>query len=136
MKKVFPILPYLEDDDLIIYIDDDFLFPRGFVQNRVEDFIANGCKYAISAWCGNSGTSMLTTLTGFHISCSSQPSSLVAKKMLAGYEVFYNNSDVCYRSADDSLYTLLVTLNGYTYVPCQAYGLAISGIVLLKIIFQ
>lgn len=57
----------------------------------------------------------------------SSPSSLVTKKMLSGYEVFYNNPDVCYRSADDSLYTLLVTLNGFKYVPCSDYGLAQSG---------
>lgn len=47
--------------------------------------------------------------------------------MLRGYEVFYGNPDVCYRSADDSLYTLLVTLNDFTYVPCSDYGLALSG---------
>lgn len=27
MKKVLPILPYLEDDDIIIDIDDDMLLP-------------------------------------------------------------------------------------------------------------
>ena len=31
MKKVFPILPLVEDDDLLIYIDDDFLLPSGFI---------------------------------------------------------------------------------------------------------
>ena len=127
MKKVFPVLPLLEDDDIIIYVDDDFLLPRGFVQNRVHDFITHGCVHAISAWSCEFKSTMLTTLTGYPIHCSSQPSSLVTKRMLSGYEVFYNNPDVCYRSADDSLYTLLVTLNGYTYVPCQDYGLAMSG---------
>lgn len=127
MKKVFPILPLVEEDDLLIYIDDDFLLPMGFVQNRVDDFIHHGCRHAISAWCGNLKNTMLTMLTGFPIRCSSQPSSLVTKRMLSGYEVFYGNSDVCYRSADDSLYTLLVTLNGFTYVPCSDYGLSQSG---------
>ncbi len=127
MKKMFPILPLLDDDDIIIYMDDDFIMPKGFVQSRVDDFIKYGCKHAISAWCKKVKGSMLTTLTGFPISNSSQPSSLVTKKMLSGYEVFYNNSDVCYRSADDSLYTLLVTLNGFTYVSCSDYGLAQSG---------
>lgn len=127
MKKVFPILPLVGEDDLLIYIDDDFILPRGFVQNRVEDFIKHGCKHAISAWCGYIKNSMLATLTGMTISSSSQPSSLVTKRMLSGYEVFYNNFDVWNRSADDSLYTLLVTLNGFTYVPCQDYGLSQSG---------
>ena len=31
MKKVFPILQYLEDDDIIIDIDDDMLLPRDFI---------------------------------------------------------------------------------------------------------
>ena len=31
MKKIFPVLPLVDDDDLLIYIDDDFLLPRGFV---------------------------------------------------------------------------------------------------------
>lgn len=31
--------------------------------------------------------------------------------------------DVYNRAADDSLYTLLVTLNGFSYVPCSDYGL-------------
>ena len=70
---------------------------------------------------------MLNTLTGIPLVNSSQPSSLVTKRMLSGYEVFYDNPDVYYRSADDSLYTLRVTLNGYTYVPCQDYGLSQSG---------
>lgn len=50
MKKVFPILPLIEDDDIVIYMDDDFLLPREFVKSRVDDFINHGCKHAISAW--------------------------------------------------------------------------------------
>ena len=127
MKKVFPILPLIDDDDIVIYIDDDFLFPMGFVKSRVDDFASHSCNHAISGWCGQLRGSMLKTLTGVPINMTSQPSSLVTKRMLSGYEVFYNNPDVCYRSADDSLYTLLVTLNGYTYVPCSDYGLSQSG---------
>ena len=127
MKKVFPILPFLQDDDIVIYIDDDFLLPIGFVKSRVDDFIMHSCKHAVSGWCGHLRNSMLKTLTGIPINMTSQPSSLVTKRMLSGYEVFYNNPDVYARSADDSLYTLLVTLNGYTYVPCSDYGLSQSG---------
>ena len=31
MKKVFPVLPLIEDDDIVIYTDDDFILPSGFV---------------------------------------------------------------------------------------------------------
>lgn len=127
MKKVFPILPLLKDDDLVIYLDDDFILPKGFVKSRVDDFIKNGCKHAISSWRKKVNGTMLSSVTGYPITSMSQPSSLLTKKMLRGYELFYANSDVCYRSADDSLYTLLVTLNGFTYVPCSDYGLSQSG---------
>ena len=122
MKKVFPILQYLDDDDIIIYIDDDFILPKGFIQSRINDFNANGQKYAIS---GNSSVlknSMLNLMTGIKLVSSSQPSSLVTKRMLYGYELFSENEDVYTRSADDSLYTLLVTLNGFSYIPCSDYG--------------
>ena len=28
MKKVFPMLKYVDDDDIIIYLDDDVVVPR------------------------------------------------------------------------------------------------------------
>ena len=30
-KKVFPILPYLEDDDFVMNMDDDIILPIGFI---------------------------------------------------------------------------------------------------------
>ena len=38
MKKVFPILKYLDDEDIILYIDDDILYPRDYIQSRLLDF--------------------------------------------------------------------------------------------------
>ena len=49
MKKVFPILPYLEDEDVIIDIDDDMILPRDFIESRMNDFKKYGCKYPISS---------------------------------------------------------------------------------------
>lgn len=48
-KKVFPILPYLEDDDIIIDIDDDMLLPKDFIESRMKDFRDNGCEHPISS---------------------------------------------------------------------------------------
>ena len=31
MKKVFPVLQYLEDDDIIIPMDDDIMYPLDYV---------------------------------------------------------------------------------------------------------
>ena len=47
--------------------------------------------------------------------------------MLSGYELFYNNTDVYSRGADDSLYTLLCKLNGFSYVQCSNYNSSGSG---------
>ena len=38
MKKVFPTLEYLDDDDIIITADDDILFPLDLIESRLEDF--------------------------------------------------------------------------------------------------
>lgn len=39
MKKVFPILKYLDDNDMIITCDDDMDIPNNFVKVRVEEFL-------------------------------------------------------------------------------------------------
>ena len=38
MKKIFPILDYLQDEDIIIDADDDILFPKTLIESRVSDF--------------------------------------------------------------------------------------------------
>ena len=38
MKKVFPILEYLDDDDIIINVDDDALLPKSFIESRYNEF--------------------------------------------------------------------------------------------------
>ena len=49
MKKLFPVLPYLEDEDVIIDIDDDMILPKDFIESRVKDFKEYGCKYPITS---------------------------------------------------------------------------------------
>ena len=39
MKKVFPILKYLDDEDVIIYTDDDVVFPKVLIESRISDFL-------------------------------------------------------------------------------------------------
>jgi hypothetical protein len=38
MKKVFPVLQYLEDDDISIPMDDDIMYPLDYVEKRVEEY--------------------------------------------------------------------------------------------------
>ena len=93
MKKVFPILPYLDDDDFIVNMDDDILMPSEFLQSRLDDFQKYHGKCAISSGkCGK--MNVQSTVTGLTFTGSSQPASLMTKRMLGGYEIFYGNQDV------------------------------------------
>jgi hypothetical protein len=38
MKKVLPILKFLDDDDFIIYTDDDILMPKNLIESRLKDY--------------------------------------------------------------------------------------------------
>ena len=75
-KKVFPILPYLEDDDIIIDIDDDMLLPSDFIETRMKDFNDNNREYPIT-----SNQSQTINMDNYVMSCY----SLFTKKMLNGY---------------------------------------------------
>ena len=55
MKKIFPILKNLKDDDFIIDGDDDKLFPSDLIESRLNDFEKYGRKHPItsnSSRCG------------------------------------------------------------------------------------
>ena len=47
-KKVFPILDYLDDDDLIIIVDDDCDIDPCLVELRIKEFNEHEGKFAIS----------------------------------------------------------------------------------------
>ena len=38
MKKVFPVLQYLDDDDIILPVDDDIMYPSDYVEKRVCEY--------------------------------------------------------------------------------------------------
>ena len=81
MKKVFPVLQYLEDDDIIIDVDDDMLLPKDFIESRMKDFKDNGEQYPITS---NNNKSI--NLDNLVMSCY----SLFQKKMLNGYDKYVN----------------------------------------------
>lgn len=110
-KKVFPILPYLEDDDIIIDIDDDMLLPIDFIESRLKDFKDNGCQFPITSNLHKS-----VNMDNLVMSCY----SLFQKKMLDGYERFVVQKviDTC---NDDRTYLYLCHLNGYKLKPCTKW---------------
>ena len=113
MKKVFPILKYLQDDDIIIDADDDILFPRTLIESRLEDFKKNGSNYSISS---NPHTSV-----GFNGKMKVVSAmSLFQKKMLKHWERFVSK-DILETNNDDRTYLHLLWLNGYLNRPCTRW---------------
>ena len=108
-KKVFPILQYLDDEDCIINMDDDVLFPKNLIDIRLQEIEKYDCpisssykpKHNIgSMWC-------------FNIM------SIFKKKHLANWEHFVNDEIIATYN-DDWCYAFLSYLNGYKVVPSIA----------------
>ena len=120
MKKVFPILPYLEDDDIIMDIDDDMKLPRDFIESRMADFHANNDEHPIT-----SNLSQSINLDNLIMSCY----SLFQKRMLNGHEKFVTDA-VIKTYNDDRTYLYLCHMNGYKLMPCTKYcvGKSINGV--------
>ena len=114
MKKVFPVLPYLSDEDIIITVDDDVIFDEKFVELRVAEFEMYGKKTPLTA----NRRSYQFSVKAFFSSCG----SLFTKKMLTGYDVFVNE-DVLNTYDDDWTYSFIILLNGYRFKPCKRYTL-------------
>ncbi len=110
-KKVFPVLPYLEDDDIIIDIDDDMLLPKDFIESRMKDFNDNGCKFPIT-----SNHCKSINLDNLIVQCY----SLFQKKMLNNYDMFLNET-VLNTFNDDRTYLYLIHMNGYLLKPCTKW---------------
>ena len=110
-KKVFPILPYLDEEDVIITIDDDMLLPKDFIQSRMDDFNFNGGQYPIS-----SNLHKTVNIDSLVVSCY----SLFQKRMLNGYERFVDDA-VFNTCNDDRTYLYLCYFNGFKFMPCTKY---------------
>lgn len=116
MKKVFPILQYLEDDDIIINIDDDALLPKGFIENRYNEF---KIKQSPITSCNNPKFHIIDKSLGVW-SCGA--GSLFQKKMLNGYEKFIDDT-LIHTYNDDWCYSTLLWINGYRFTPCSSYSM-------------
>ena len=113
MKKVFPVLKYLDDDDIIIPIDDDIIYPLDYVEKRVKEYrthfqpisgINNKNKsyiYKRNKMLGNLGAGCLFT-----------------KKMLTHWEEYVDDK-ILKSNNDDTCYAMLEWLNGYIPQECK-----------------
>lgn len=113
MKKIFPILKYLKDDDIIIDADDDILFPEDLIESRLADFKANGEQFPISS---NDHTSV-----GFGGKMKViSAMSLFQKKMFKNWEKFVTPK-IIKTYNDDRTYLHLFWLNGYFIKGCTKW---------------
>lgn len=116
MKKVYPILPFLEDDDMIILCDDDFDIPQNFIQARVDEFTKHRCMFPIS---GGTNPKWHLNLPLYHTRYNTiAATSIFTKKMLNGYSSVWSKS-VIETYKDDTIHTLLCLSNGYYPIPSK-----------------
>lgn len=112
MKKVLPILQYLDDDDIIITADDDIIFPNDLIESRIKDFNAFDGKYSI--------TSNKCSIGIFRNMNVASAISLYTKRMLKNWDR-YVNDDIIKTYNDDRTYVYILWLNGFLNKPCSKY---------------
>ena len=112
MKKVFPILQYLDDDDIIITADDDIIFPNDLIESRIKDFNSFDRKYSI--------TSNKCSIGIFRNMNVASAISLYTKGMLKNWDR-YVNDDIIKTYNDDRTYVYILWLNGFLNKPCSKY---------------
>lgn len=110
-KKILPILKYLNDDDIIFYTDDDILFKKNVLENRINQFINNDNNVVIaSPWKASK----------YYRHSKSGPGSLIKKSFLNNYELFFDNY-VINSGHDDNFYETIYFLNGIYSIRCENY---------------
>lgn len=113
-KKIFPVLDFLNDDDIIISADDDILFPKDLIESRLKDFNNHNKKYCIS--------SNTSRTVGFHHMNTISAISLFQKKMFKGWNI-YLNDNIINTYNDDRTYLYLLMINGFKNIGCTKWDI-------------
>ena len=110
-KKIIPILTYLDNDDIIFFIDDDILFKPEVLENRINQFIKNDYNVVIAApWKASK----------YYKHSKVGPSTLCKKSFFNNYELFYNDY-IINSGHDDNFYETIFFLNGIYSIRCENY---------------
>ncbi len=102
-KKFLPTLE-LYPDDLIIAIDDDYVYPKGMI----ADFLRVHKKHPNSPISGN-------RYWRAGVKCHCGCASLVKAEFLKGYEKYLTKETYLQCTSSDMFYTKISALNGYFY---------------------
>ncbi len=114
-KKIFPILKYLEANDIIINIDDDMLLPKTFIESRLTDFKKyNTCISGLQSKPINGYAHGLLPEVRHYLGAG----SVYQKKMFNNWEKLLNDEIIATRH-DDAFYCFLAWLNGYIPECCS-----------------
>ena len=117
MKKVFPVLQYLEDDDIILSVDDDIMYPRDYVEKRVVEYKSH--HQPIS---GTDDNNKSYIYLNHKMYCNIGNGCLFTKKMLNHWEEYVDDK-ILKSYNDDTCYAVLEWLNGYIPQECKYYDI-------------
>jgi hypothetical protein len=113
MKKVFPIVKYLNDDDIIIPIDDDSIYPLDYIEKRIEEY--NTHHQPIT---GLNSHNKSYIYRKYKMLYNIGSSCLFTKRMIEHWEE-YVDEKILKSNNDDTCYAILEWLNGYTPQACK-----------------
>jgi len=114
-KKIFPILRFLNSEDIIINIDDDMLLPANFIESRLRDFKKyNTCISGLQSRPINGYAKGRLPEVRHYLGAG----SVYQKKMFNHWAELLND-EIIKTNHDDAFYCFLAWLNGYTPECCS-----------------
>ena len=107
------ILQYIDDDDIILPIDDDIMYPLDYVEKRVEEY-----KTHFQPIAGKNNYKTSNFYKKYNIRYNCGAGCLFTKKMINHWEE-YVDEKILKSNNDDTCYAMLEWLNGYTPQVCK-----------------
>ena len=123
MKKVFTVLQYINDDDIIIPMDDDIMYPLDYIEKRVGEYKTH---FQPISGIGVNKRNKFYTVKLNDMFRNLGGGCLFTKKMMNHWEE-YVDEKLLKSNNDDTCYAMLEWLNGYLQ-PCGIYPLSHSNI--------
>lgn len=118
MKKVIPVLQFMEDDDLVLPVDDDILYPSDYVESRLRDFGEKGGQ----PLTGCVSQRDRTLWRNWGIPSSIGYSCAFQKRHVEGICRFANQ-EIVDANNEDGTYSMVEWLNGFHAQSVGRYGM-------------